>query len=213
MHCMQNGISLQFPMVRMHVMVLVGQLNKLLLIQPSSNLPGQILSPKSLVKFSNIWSTCIQLFWVPTTEIIENKHLEERLEKSSTLPGSKSKNLFRPSTDSREFLVLLVSGEEAVLVKISNSLIHDLKIGDYVACTYEFDCYSGILYSFPTYAVNHNTKEGFCFLNQGIKTQFFLAVKVKNDFSLMHILFLLKQLYWCCLDIRLFSLILLGVSF
>ena len=31
MHCMQNGISLQLPMVRIHVMVLVGQLYELLL--------------------------------------------------------------------------------------------------------------------------------------------------------------------------------------
>ena len=29
---------------------------------------------------------------------------------------------------------------------------------------------------FPTYPENHDTKEGFCFLNQGIKTKFFLAV-------------------------------------
>ena len=41
----------------------------------------------------------------------------------------------------------LVSGEEAVPVNTSNSVIHDLKIGDYVACTYEFDWYaSAILY-------------------------------------------------------------------
>ena len=38
MHCMQNGISLQCPMVRMHVMVLVGQLNEWLLMQACSNL-------------------------------------------------------------------------------------------------------------------------------------------------------------------------------
>ena len=38
MHCMQNGISLQCPMLRMHVMVLVGQLNEWLLMQACSNL-------------------------------------------------------------------------------------------------------------------------------------------------------------------------------
>ena len=38
MHCMQNGISLQCPMVRMHVMVLVGQLNEWLLMQACSDL-------------------------------------------------------------------------------------------------------------------------------------------------------------------------------
>ena len=37
MHCMQNGISLQCPMLRMHVMVLVGQLNEWLLMQACSN--------------------------------------------------------------------------------------------------------------------------------------------------------------------------------
>ena len=41
--------------------------------------------------------------------------------------------------------MLLVSGEEAVAVNISNSVIHDLNIGDYVACTYEFDWYAGII--------------------------------------------------------------------
>ena len=38
MHCMQNGIFLQHPMVRMHVMVLVGQLNEWLLMQACSDL-------------------------------------------------------------------------------------------------------------------------------------------------------------------------------
>ena len=66
---------------------------------------------------------------------------------------------------------------------------------------------------FPTYPENHDTKEGFCFLNRGIKIKFFLAFKGKNDFNIMRISFLLKQLCWCCLDIRFFSLILLGVSF
>ena len=41
--------------------------------------------------------------------------------------------------------MLLVSGEEAVAVNISNFVIHDLKIGDYVACTYDFDWYAGII--------------------------------------------------------------------
>ena len=35
--------------------------------------------------------------------------------------------------------MLFVLDEEAVPVKILNSVIHDLKIEDYVACTYEFD--------------------------------------------------------------------------
>ena len=38
MHCMRNGISLQHPMIRMHVMVLMGQLNKWLLMQACTNL-------------------------------------------------------------------------------------------------------------------------------------------------------------------------------
>ena len=54
---------------------------------------------------------------------------------------------------------------------------------------------------FPSYPENHNTKEGFCFLNRGTKTKFFLAGKVKNDFQMVHISFLLKQLCSCCLDI------------
>ena len=106
---------------------------------------GQILSPKSLFKFANSEIPGIPLFWVPTTEIIENKCLEERLEKSSTLPGSISNLVFRPSSDLREILMLLVSSEEAVPVNISNFVIHDLKIGDYVACTYDFDWYAGII--------------------------------------------------------------------
>ena len=55
---------------------------------------------------------------------------------------------------------------------------------------------------FPTYPENHDTKYGCCFLNREIKTKFFHAVKVKNDFNMMGISFLLKQLCWCCLDIR-----------
>ena len=107
---------------------------------------GQILPPKSLFEFANSEIPGIQSFWVPTTEITENKHLlEKRFEKSSTLPGSRSNHFFRPSSDSREILMLLVSGEEAVLVNISNFVIHDLKIGDYVACTYDFDWYAGII--------------------------------------------------------------------
>ena len=38
MHYMQNGISLERPMVKMHVTVLVGQLNKWLLMQACSDL-------------------------------------------------------------------------------------------------------------------------------------------------------------------------------
>ena len=62
---------------------------------------------------------------------------------------------------------------------------------------------------FPTNPENHNTK-GFCFLNGGTEAKF---VKVKNNFNMIHIWFLLKLLCCCCLDIRLFFLILIGVSF
>ena len=66
---------------------------------------------------------------------------------------------------------------------------------------------------FPIYPENYDTKEGFCFQNRGTKTKFLLPVKVKNDFHMMHITFLLKQLCCCSLDIRFFSLVLIGVSF
>ena len=66
---------------------------------------------------------------------------------------------------------------------------------------------------FPNYPENHDTKEGFCFLNEGTETKLFLAVnKVKSDFNMIHIWFLLKLLC-CSLDIRFFSLILIRVSF
>ena len=42
--------------------------------------------------------------------------------------------------------MLLVSGEEAASVNISNSVIHGLKTGDYVACTCEFDWYADIIF-------------------------------------------------------------------
>ena len=107
---------------------------------------GQILSSKTLFEFANSEIQSIQSFWVSTTEIIENKHLlEKRFEKSSTLPGSRFNHFFRPSSDLREILMSLVSGEEAASVNISNFVIHDLKIGDYVACTYDFDWYAGII--------------------------------------------------------------------
>ena len=41
----------------------------------------------------------------------------------------------------------------------------------------------------------------------------FFLLKVKNDFNMMRISFLLKQLCFCCLDVRLFSLILIAVCF
>ena len=41
--------------------------------------------------------------------------------------------------------MLLVLGEEAVSINISNFVIHDLKVVDYVACTYDFDWYAGII--------------------------------------------------------------------
>ena len=59
---------------------------------------------------------------------------------------------------------------------------------------------------FPTYPESHDTKEGFC-LNQETRTKFFFAVNVKNDFNMIPILFLLKQLCCCWPDIRFFSLI------
>ena len=66
---------------------------------------------------------------------------------------------------------------------------------------------------FSTYPENRNTKERFCFPNRGTKRKFFLAGKVKNDFNKIRIWYLLKQWYWCCLEIRFFSLILLVVRF
>lgn len=39
--------------------------------------------------------------------------------------------------------------------------------------------FSFFMIVFPTYPDNHNTKEDFCFLNQGTKTKLFLAAKVK----------------------------------
>ena len=104
------------------------------------------ISRKTLFEFANSQIPGIQLFWVPTTEIIENKHLQEkRLEESSILPGTRSNHFFRPSSDSSKILMSLGSGEEAVPVNISIFVIYDLKIGDYVACTYEFDWYAGII--------------------------------------------------------------------
>ena len=85
---------------------------------------GQILSPKSLFRCANSEIPGTQSFRVPTTEIIENKHhLVKRLEKSSTLPGSGSNHFVRSSSDSREILMLLVLGEEAVPANISNFMI------------------------------------------------------------------------------------------
>ena len=33
---------------------------------------------------------------------------------------------------------------------------------------------------FPTYTENNDTKEGFCFLNGGTKTKFFLLLRLKT---------------------------------
>ena len=53
----------------------------------------------------------------------------------------------------------------------------------------------------------------FLFSKPRDKNKIFLAAKVKNDLNMIRISFLLKQLYCCCLDIRFFSLILIGVNF
>ena len=72
--------------------------------------------------------------------------------------------------------------------------------------------FSFFMIVFPTYPVNHNTKD-FCFLNQGTKTKLFLAAKVKmiTIWFISH--FLSKQLCCCCLNTWFFSRILIGVRF
>ena len=105
---------------------------------------GQILPPKSLFEFAKTEIPGIQLFWVTTIDIIENKHLlEQSFDKATTLPGSRSSHFLRPSLHLREILMLLLLGEEAVPVDILNFKYHDLKIENYVACTHEFDWYAG----------------------------------------------------------------------
>ena len=122
MLCMQNGIFLQRPMVRMHVRVLLGQLNKLLLVQACS-------SDLSLDKYcqQSLYSSLSILKYLVSNHFgfpLENRHLlEKRLEKSSTLSGSRSNHVFRPSSDSREIQMLLVLDEEAVPINILNSVI------------------------------------------------------------------------------------------
>ena len=126
MHCMQNGISLQNPMVRMHVMVLVGQLNEWLLMQACSNL--------SLDKY------CHQSLYLslPNLKYLVSNHFELPLQKSLKTNIFWRKGLRKAVhyqdqdlTTSlgylQEILMLLVSGEEAVPVNISNFVIHDLK--------------------------------------------------------------------------------------
>ena len=70
MHCMQNDISLQRPMVRMHVTVLVGQLNKWLIMQACSDL--------SLDKY------CYQSLYpsLPILKYLVSNHFELPLQKS-----------------------------------------------------------------------------------------------------------------------------------
>ena len=64
---------------------------------------GEILSPNSLLKFANSEIPGIQSFLVPITKVLKNKHLlEKRLEKSNSLPGSRSDHFFRASSDSME---------------------------------------------------------------------------------------------------------------
>ena len=49
---------------------------------------------------------------------------------------------------------------------------------------------------FPTYPENYDTK-GFCFLNWGTETKFFLVVKVKNDFNISDVSSgILIPVYW-----------------
>ena len=42
--------------------------------------------------------------------------------------------------------MLLVKGEEVAPVNFSNSVIYDLKIGGYIAHTYEFNWYAGFIF-------------------------------------------------------------------
>ena len=108
---------------------------------------GQILSSKSLFEVANFKVPGMQSLWVCTKEIIGNKHLYEKsLNKSSTLSGSRSNYFFRQSSELREILMSPVLSEEAILVNILNLVICDLKVGDYVACTYEFGQCPGLIF-------------------------------------------------------------------
>ena len=125
----------------------------------------------------------------------------------------KEANLFNKSfTESCQPL-----GNNSTLLK-SNLYITENRLNDRVRISVSwFGKYNAFFIFhdtiFPAYSENRNTKEDFCFLNRGTKTKFFLTVKVKNDFNMMRISFLLKQLCCCCLEIKFFSLILVGVSF
>ena len=108
---------------------------------------GEILLPKPLLKFANSEIPGIQSFLVPITKVLKNKHLlEKRLEKSNSLPGSRSDHFLGHLQTLWRSQCLLGSDEEAVPFNISNFVIHDLKVGDNVACTYEFDWYADIFF-------------------------------------------------------------------
>ena len=146
MHCMQNGISLQHSMVRMYVMVLVGQLNEWLFMQACSHLSLDKYCHQSLYSsLPNLKYLVFSHFGFPLQKSLKTNILKKGLRKSSTLPGSRSNHFFRPPSDSREIVILLVSGEEAVPVNILNFMIHNLKIGDCVAYNYELDFYAGTI--------------------------------------------------------------------
>ena len=65
----------------------------------------------------------------------------------------------------------------------------------------------------PTQKITMPRKVSVSYKYKILKKKIFLAVQFKNNFNMMRISFLLRQLCWCCLDIKLFSLILFEVSF
>ena len=65
----------------------------------------------------------------------------------------------------------------------------------------------------PTIPEYHDTKIHFCFVNREIKTNLFLALRLKTISMWCVSCFLLKQWCCCCLDIRLFSPTQIGDSF
>ena len=71
---MQNSISLQRRMARIHIAVLKGQLNEWLLIQTCSDLSQNKYCHQSLFELANSEIPGIQSFCVPTTEVVLCSH-------------------------------------------------------------------------------------------------------------------------------------------
>ena len=109
---------------------------------------GQILTPLNLFDFAQKEIPSITSYYVSLDEIKSfQPFLEERFQRSKTIPGTRSNHCFVPTSDFQHILLSTVSGEEVILpTKVRKQIDQQyLQVGTYIACIYEKDWFIGVV--------------------------------------------------------------------